>query len=154
LAAAPRNPLRHPTMAANRALSYTGIGAPYETACKRTRQGEGRNAMAAKTKKVNRILVIKIKLPTAEAITSLSMMMKSATPFYPAFGDAKVRLLRNVDSPADVIQIVEYEAEHGMELNRQKFASDPMARNILQGWRMLFPGGVEMDVYEDVTESA
>jgi hypothetical protein len=41
-----------------------------------------------------------------------------------------------------------------MEFNRQKLASDPMARNILQGWRMLFPGGVEMDVYEDVTESA
>ena len=109
--------------------------------------------MASKTKKVNRILVIKIKLPTAEAIASLSMMMKSATPFYPAFGGAKVRLLRNVDSPAEVIQIVEYEAEQGMELNRQKLASDPMARNILQGWRMLFPGGVEMDVYEDVTES-
>ncbi len=118
------------------------------------RQGEGRNEMATDAKKVSRILVVKTKLPTAEAIKSLSMMMKSATPFYPAFGDAKVRLLRNVDSPTEVIQIIEYKAEPGLELNRQKLASDPMARNFLQAWRMLFPGGVEMDVYEDVTENA
>jgi len=109
--------------------------------------------MATKSKKVSRILVMKIKLPTAEAIKSLSMMMKSATPFYPAFGDAKVRLLRNVDAPSEVIQIIEYEAEQAVELNRQKVASDPMARNFVQAWRMLFPGGVEIDVYEDVTES-
>lgn len=109
--------------------------------------------MPPKTTKVSRILVIKIKLPNADAIQSLTMMMKSATPFYPAFGDAKVRLLRNVDSPADVVQIIEYEAEPGLELNRQKLASDPMTRNILQGWRMLFPGAIEMDVYEDVSES-
>jgi hypothetical protein len=110
--------------------------------------------MASKPKKVDRILVIKIKLPTADAINSLSMMMKSAAPFYSAFGDAQVRLLRNVDNPSEVIQIVEYEAEHAVELNRQKLASDPMARNFVQAWRMLFPGGVEMDVYEDITKSA
>ena len=81
-------------------------------------------------------------------------MMKSAAPFYKAFGDAKVRLLRNVDSPIDVVQIVEYQAEHGLEQNRQKIASDPMVRNFLQAWRAMFPGGIEMDVYEDVTESA
>jgi hypothetical protein len=26
-----------------------------------------------------------------------------------------------------------------------------MLRNFVQGWRSLFPGGVEIDVYEDVT---
>jgi len=82
------------------------------------------------------------------------MMMKTAAPFYAGFGDAQVRLLRNVDNPTEVIQIVEYEAEHAVEFNRQKLASDPMARNFVQAWRMLFPGGVEMDVYEDVTKSA
>ena len=110
--------------------------------------------MPAKSKKVTRILVLKIKLPTPDAIKSLSMMMKTATPFYPAFGDAKVRLLRNVDSPNDVVQIIEYQAEHDIELNRQKLASDPMTRNFVQAWRMMFPGGLEMDVYEDVTPSA
>jgi hypothetical protein len=109
--------------------------------------------MAADAKKVNRILVMKIRLPTAEAIGSLSMMMKSASPFYKAFGDAKVRLLRNVDSPSDVVQMVEYQAEAAIEINRTKLASDPMVRNFMQGWRSMFPGGIEMDVYEDVTES-
>ena len=109
--------------------------------------------MASKAKTVNRILVMKIRLPTPEAINSISMMMKTAAPFYKMFGDAKVRLLRNVDSPNDVVQIVEYQAEHGIELNRQKLASDPTARNFMQAWRSMFPGGIEMDVYEDVTES-
>ena len=110
--------------------------------------------MAADEKKVNRILVMKIRLPAAEAISSLSMMMKSASQFYSAFGDAKMRLLRNVDNPTELIQIVEYQAEQAIELNRQRLASDPMARNFIQAWRALFPGGVEIDVYEDVTESA
>jgi hypothetical protein len=102
---------------------------------------------------VPRILVLKIKLPTAEAIKSLSMMMKTAMPFFQGFGEAKIRLLRNVDSPTEIIQIVEYQAEHAVELNRQRLASDPMARNFVQAWRALFPGGFEIDVYEDVTES-
>ena len=144
-------------MAANRAFGYTEFGAllgrqihPPAIACAKTKDVI---SMASNSKKVSRILVIKTKLPTAEAIQSLSMMMKSATPFYSAFGDAKVRLLRNVDSPSDVMQIIEYQAEQGLELNRQKLASDPMARNFLQAWRMLFPGAIEMDVYEDMTES-
>jgi hypothetical protein len=110
--------------------------------------------MASDAKKVNRIVLMKIKLPTAEAFQSLSMMMKSATPFYKALGEGKMRLLRNVDSPTELIQIVEYEAEQTLEVNRQRIASDPTMRNFVQAWRMLFPGGVEIDVYEDVTESA
>jgi hypothetical protein len=110
--------------------------------------------MATDTKTLNRILVMKIKLPAPEAIKSLSMMMKSTSPFYKAYGDAKMRLLRNVDSPTEVIQIVEYQAEQAVELNRQRIASDPTMRNFVQAWRALFPGGFEVDVYEDVTESA
>jgi hypothetical protein len=110
--------------------------------------------MPAKNKTVKRILVMKIKLPGPEAISSLSMMMKTTAPFYSAYGEAKMRLLRNVDSPNDVVQIVEYQAEHALELNRQRFASDPMARNFVQAWRMMFPGGFEIDVYEDVSEAA
>ncbi len=110
--------------------------------------------MATEAKKLNRILVMKIKLPAPEALQSLSVMMKTATPFYQAFGDGKMRLLRNVDSPTEIIQIVEYEAEQSLELNRQRLASDPMMRNFVQAWRMLFPGGIEIDIYEDVTGSA
>ena len=108
----------------------------------------------AKKRTVSRILVMKIRLPAADAIKSISMMMKSASPFYEAYGDAKMRLLRNVDAPNEIIQIVEYQAERAVELNRQRLASDPMTRNFVQAWRTLFPGGSEIDVYEDVTEGA
>jgi hypothetical protein len=106
----------------------------------------------AKKKTVNRILVMKIRLPAPEAIASVSMMMKTASPFYEAYGDAKMRLLRNVDAPNEIIQIVEYQAEKAVELNRQRLASDPMMRNFVTAWRTLFPGGSEIDVYEDVTD--
>ena len=111
-------------------------------------------ASRTKQKKVSRILVMKIKLPAPEAIQSISMMMNSAKPFVAAIGDPPMRLLRNVDNPSELVQIVEYKADHALELNRQKLASDPMTRNFVQAWRMLFPGGVEMDVYEDVSEGA
>lgn len=111
-------------------------------------------ASAKRKKTVSRILFMKIRLPAAEAMQSLSFMMKSAKPFVAAMGDPPMRLLRNVDNPTELIQIVEYEAESGIEFNRQKLAGDPMTRNFVQAWRALFPGGVEIDVYEDITEGA
>ena len=110
--------------------------------------------MPADNNKVTRILVMKIRLPTPEAIKSISMMMKTASPFYEASNNAKMRLLRNVDAPAELVQIIEYSTPHAVEFNRQKIASDPLTRNIIQAWRTLFPQGVEIDVYEDVTEGA
>jgi hypothetical protein len=141
-------------MAANHRLSYTALRHVEIFLSRSHELSERSEAMASDAKKVNRILVMKIKLPAPEAFQSLSMMMKSVSPFYKALGDGKIRLLRNVDSPSELIQIVEYEAEQTLELNRQRLASDPTTRNFVQAWRMLFPGGIEIDVYEDVTEKA
>ena len=110
--------------------------------------------MSPDATKVNRILVLRLKLPAAEATQSLSLLMQSAKPFIAAFGDSQMRLLRNVDNPAELIQIIEYRTEKALELNRQKLASDPTMRNFVQTWRALFPGGIEIDVYEDMTASA
>ena len=71
---------------------------------------------------------------------------------YSAFGDAQVRLLRNADDRNQFLQVIEYQMDEAIELNRQKFASDPMVQNYLQAWRTLFPGTIEIDVYEDITE--
>ena len=49
-------------------------------------------------------------------------------------------------------RMIEYQMDQTIELNRQKFASDPMVQNYLQAWRALFPGTIEIDVYEDITE--
>jgi len=103
--------------------------------------------------KAKRILHIKIRTPSADATTLLTMMMKNALPLYKTFADAQVRLLRNADDQTQFLQVIEYETDRAFELNRQKLASEPMIHNYLQAWRTLFPGAIEVDVYEDVTEN-
>lgn len=78
-------------------------------------------------------------------------LIRSAAPFYRSMGAAGFRVLQNVDDPAQMLVEVEYEANAALELNRQKFASDPMLRTFLQGWRTILAGSADMDVYEDVT---
>lgn len=78
-------------------------------------------------------------------------LIRSAAPFYRSMGAAGFRVLQNVDDPAQMLVEVEYEAHAALELNRQKFASDPMLRTFLQGWRTILAGSADMDVYEDVT---
>lgn len=104
--------------------------------------------------KAKRVLFLKVRTPSADAATLLMTMMNNAAPLYKAFGDAKIRLLRNADDPAQFLQVIEYEADPAIELNRQKLASEPMVQTYLHTWRSLFPGAVEIDVYEDVTEKA
>ena len=80
-------------------------------------------------------------------------MMKNAVLLCKALGDVRIRLLRNVDDSAQFLQVIEYQTDQALELNRHKLASDPMMHNYMQAWRALFPGAIELDVYEDVTES-
>jgi hypothetical protein len=109
--------------------------------------------MANDPPKAKRILHVKVKTPSADATTLLTTMMKNALPLYKAFGEAKVRLLRNADDQAQFVQVIEYETDQAVELNRQKLASEPMMQNYLQAWRTLFPGAMEIDVYEDITDN-
>ena len=37
-----------------------------------------------------------------------------------------------------------------LRLNRQRVASDPRVQAYLQAWRMMVPGAVEIDVYQEV----
>jgi hypothetical protein len=112
--------------------------------------------MAKKEKKtvdqngqVQRVLQLRIRaLGDPQQFLAL---MKSATPFYQAFGGRRFRFLRNVDEPALLLVEIDYEAHAGLELNRQKVASDPMVRTFLQGWRAMLAGSAEVEVYEDVT---
>jgi hypothetical protein len=65
----------------------------------------------------------------------------------------RVRLFRNVDDPSQFVQVIEYDTPRDFELNRQKLAGDPRMQTYLQGWRALFPGTFEIDVFEDVADS-
>lgn len=103
--------------------------------------------------KAKRVLHVKIRVPSSDAVKLLTTMMKNAAPLYRAFGDVRISLLQNVDDQARFIQVIEYQANQVLELNRQKLASDPVTQNFVQAWRLLFPGAIEIDVYEDVTAS-
>jgi hypothetical protein len=107
--------------------------------------------MAKDAPTVRRILQLRMRAPTSDT-TQLLPFVKAAIPFYEAFGNTKVRLLRNVDDQAQLIQEIEYEAEATFELNRQKVASDPTIQGYIRTWRSLFPGAVEVDVFEDITD--
>ena len=99
--------------------------------------------------KVRRTLQLRFTLPTGDS-GHLVTMIKAAAPLYQMFGKAEVRLLRNVDDPTKFIQLIEYEADEGWELNRQRLAGDARMQAYLQGWRVIFPGGLEIDVYQEV----
>ena len=83
--------------------------------------------MAKESQTVRRTVQFKFTLPTADP-DQLASLVKSATPFYQAFGGHRVRLLQNVDDPARFIHEIEYDTHEIIELNRQRVASDPARR--------------------------
>ena len=105
--------------------------------------------MANDGAKVKRTLQLRFTLPATDS-GQLAAMIKAAAPFYQVFGNAQVRLLQNVDDPAKFVQEIEYEAQEGWELNRQRIASDVRMQTYLQAWRTMLPGAPEIDVYQEV----
>ena len=96
--------------------------------------------------KIRRILHFKFTLTGAS--DQVVAMIKSAAPLYQMFGDAKVRLLQNVDDPGRFLQEIEYDAPESLETNRQQIASDPRVQAYIMGWKTMFPGAIEIDVYQ------
>ena len=105
--------------------------------------------MATESHTVRRTVQFKFTLPAASS-THLASLLRAAAPFYEAFGGRRVRLLQNVDDPARFMHEIEYETHEVIELNRQRVASDPRVQAYLQTWRMLLPGAIEIDVYQEV----
>ena len=99
--------------------------------------------------KVVRTLHLKFTLPGADP-AQLSAMMKSAKPFWEFFGTMRMRLLQNVDDRGRFIQVIDYETDEALELNRQRIAGDTRMQSFIQAWRSMLPGAVEIDVYEEV----
>jgi len=99
--------------------------------------------------KVRRTLQLRFTLPTSDSAQVVAMI-KASAPFYQMFGNAEVRLLQNVDDPTKFMQMIKYEAREDWELNRQKMASDARMQAFLQMWRSMFPGAIEIDVYQEV----
>jgi hypothetical protein len=104
--------------------------------------------MATESPTVRRTVQFKFTLPTADS-SHLASLLKSAAPFYEAFGGRRVRLLQNVDDPSRFIHEIEYDTPEVIEFNRQRVASDPHVQAYLRTWRSLLPGAVEIDVYQE-----
>src|ERR1700752_1029038 len=105
--------------------------------------------MANETRTVRRTVQFKFTLPATNS-SHLAALVKSAAPFYEAFGGRRVRLLQNVDDPARFVHEIEYETHEGIERNRQRVASDPRMQAYLQTWPSLLPGSIEIDVYQEI----
>jgi hypothetical protein len=97
---------------------------------------------------VRRTVQFKFTLPTADS-SQLVSLLRSAAPFYEAFGSRRIRLLQNVDDPTRFIQEIEYDTPEVIEFNRQRVASDPRIQAYLRTWRSLLPGSIEIDVYQE-----
>jgi len=108
--------------------------------------------MSSDTAKVTRTLHLRLRAPTPDAANVLGSMMKNTAALYKAFGDAKVRLLRNADDQTRFLQVIEFQTDQTIERSRQQMASDPTTQNFLQTWRAMFPGAVDFEIYEDVSE--
>ena len=106
-------------------------------------------ANESQSQTLRRTVQFKFTLPTANSSHLLSLL-KSAAPFYEAFGGRRVRLLQNVDDPSRFIHEIEYDTHEVIELNRQRVASDARMQAYLQTWRSVFPGSIEIDVYQEV----
>src|SRR5215510_11863351 len=102
------------------------------------------------TGNVERVLHFRFRASGVD-MSQLLALLKSTMPFYQVSG-TRMRLLRNVDDPSQFIQELEYSVPEMFEANRQAIAGDPTIQTYLRTWRQLVPGGVEVDVYEDVTE--
>ena len=78
--------------------------------------------MAKGEKTIRRTLHFKFTLSGASE--SMIAMIKSAAPMYQMFGEAKVRLLQNVDDPNRFLQEIEYVYRAG-----RPWRSEPAGRS-------------------------
>jgi len=104
--------------------------------------------MANESQTVRRTVQFKFTLPSANS-GQLASLMKSAAPFYEAFGARRMRVLQNVDDPARFVHEIEYETPEAIEINRQRIAGDPRVQAWLATWRALLQGAIEVDVYQE-----
>ena len=75
-------------------------------------------------------------------------MIKSAAPLYQMFGDARSGCCRMSTTPAASCRRSNTTRRRALETNRQQIASDPRVQAYLMGWKAMFPGAIEIDVYQ------
>lgn len=107
-------------------------------------------ARAGSESTLNRTLHLRFTLPTTADPAQVVAFIKAAKPYFGLFGGRDVRLLQNVDCPSQFVQILDYDVDESLETSRQQIAGDPRLQAFLQGWRQMFPGTIEVDVFREV----
>ena len=87
--------------------------------------------------KIRRTLHFKFTMTGASE--QMIAMIKSAAPLYQMFGDAKVRLLQNVDDPGRFLQEIEYDAPEALETEPPADRQRSARAGLPEGWRAMFP---------------
>jgi quinol monooxygenase YgiN len=119
------------------------------------RTPEGASAPAADSPSRDAKFVIHLKIRVTDAkLPGFLGFLREAVPFYEAPGGIKIRLLRNMDDPNALIEVVEY-ADHGTYLrDQERVASDPQMQAYLERWREFLSGPPEVIVYQDIGEES
>jgi hypothetical protein len=123
------------------------VGRLWAPSCRKT--GKERKMTQDGEKKVFRVVQLRFTLPTPDPSQFVGLI-KATAPYYELFGSKQVRVLQNVDNPAQFVQIIDYEVHESLETSRQQIAADPRLQAFLQAWRQMFPGSVEIDVFREV----
>ena len=102
---------------------------------------------------MKRTIVLHLRIKTKEAGgEALRSFLRAAVPFYEAPQGIAVRLLRSRADPTRFLEVIEYEDEEAFEKDAARVRSDPEMRRLLDRWRSLLVGEVEVEVFEDETE--
>ena len=100
---------------------------------------DGAQAMANETQTVRRTVQFKFTLPAANS-SQLAAMMRSAAPFYEAFGGRRMRLLQNVDDPARFVQEIEYDTHEVVRAQPPARRQRPSGPGLSADLALVLPG--------------
>lgn len=81
----------------------------------------------------------------------LVSFLRKAIPFYEAPGGIRVRLLRDAQDPDAFIEVIEYDTEASYAADQRRVDSDPAMIVLLDEWRGLLAGPVEVQTLREVT---
>lgn len=97
-----------------------------------------------------RTLHLRFTTPTGDH-RALGPFLKRALPTYEAPPGIRVRLLRSIEQPARYIEIIEYETLEAFQHDEKRLTDDATMKSLIQEWRGLIAGDLEVEAYEDVT---
>ena len=101
----------------------------------------------------NRPMVVHLRIRVAKTKQEeLPKFLREAITYYAAPGGIRIRLLRNVDDPTKLIEVVEYEDQDAYEKDLLRLDGHAEMRAYLSRWYTLLEDDVQVETYEDLTD--